>query len=423
MKKSYIFSLLAVAAMLTGCSKENPFGDAGGGEGQFLKSALSVDIKADALQRDKAMTRAEANPDDFTVIFTREGNPQPVAKYKYGEMPEIVTLPEGKYTCTATYGELRLAEWESPYFLGTSEEFEILPFEITSYVEPIECCLENIKVTIDFDSSLRRAMSSDSYVDVKVGSSTSLKYTLTEADSGKAGYFAHSEETTLVATFNGTIDGEYTVESKSLRNIAKGNHYRITFRLHNGGGSNSDGDVDSDVTVDANVTVVDVTCDVPLGEEPLLDDSERPGENPGEDPGTPEEPVNNPPLITPVAPVSFDVVNDANSLASCILDIHSDADGGILAFTCDIESPTLTPDELKSVNLSDHLDFVNTPPELEEALTGLGFPVNIGGQKDVRFDITKFLPMLSMLGSAEHHFTLTVTDANGTTVRTLKLKS
>ena len=53
---------------------------------------------------------------------------------------------------------------------------------------------------------------------------------------------------------------------------------------------------------------------------------------------------------------------------------------------------------------------------------GLGLPCNVGGQKDVGFDISTFMTLLGALGSAEHHFILTVTDANGTTTKTLKIK-
>lgn len=55
-------------------------------------------------------------------------------------------------------------------------------------------------------------------------------------------------------------------------------------------------------------------------------------------------------------------------------------------------------------------------------LTGLGLPVNVAGQKDVEFDISGFLFLMGALGECEHHFVLTVTDANGTTVKTLKIK-
>ncbi|MDE6558838.1 MAG: hypothetical protein K2K29_03010, partial [Muribaculaceae bacterium] len=58
---------------------------------------------------------------------------------------------------------------------------------------------------------------------------------------------------------------------------------------------------------------------------------------------------------------------------------------------------------------------------LESPLTGLGLPVNVGGKQSVSFDITGFMPMLGILGEGNHEFKLTVTDANGTTVKTLKL--
>lgn len=282
MKKSYILPFVAAALIATGCSKENGF-EPSEGSGQFLKSALSMDIDADRLNQ----TRAEANLDDFTVVFTLDGHTEPSAKYRYGDMPEVVTLPTGTYTCTATYGENRLAEWDSPYFLGKSETFEVIPYEICSYVEPIMCKLENIKVTIDFDASLRSAMSSDSYVEVRVGSSGSLNYGLAEADSQKAGFFMHTEEVSLVAIFHGTVDGKETVETKSLKNIAKGNHYKITFTLHNGTGGDGNGDISGTVTTDATVTIFSMDVDVPVGDEPLLDDDDRPNEDDEDDPNPP----------------------------------------------------------------------------------------------------------------------------------------
>lgn len=424
MKKSYFMPLLLLLGVLaSSCSKENPFGNESEGEGQFLKSALAMDIKADAFERQGTRAAVEAEPDLFTIIFTRPGNPAPVAKYTYGEMPEVVTLPAGTYVCTATYGENRQAEWESPYFLGASEEFEVKAYEITSYVDPIECHLENVKVTVDFDPMLRAAMSADSYVEVKVGDVSPLNFTLAEADVQKGGFFMHSGETTLVATFNGKIDGVQTSETKTLRDVQKGNHYKITFKLHAGGSGSASGDITGDVSVDASVTVVNVTTDVPLGDEPLLDDSERPSEG-GE---TPDQPKQDPPTITAQAPADIDGVNNADifgeDLNPLVLNIHSSAEGGIQEFMCVIDSPTLTPDELAGVGLAAELNLAQTPESLAGPLAGLGFPINVRGESDVEFVLTKFMPMLAMLGAAEHHFILTVSDANGSVTKVLKVKT
>lgn len=420
MKISYILPLLAVAAFGTGCSKEDPFGPFKEGEGSFLKSSLSMDIDADGLVNTRGLSRAavDANVDDFTVIFTREGNSQPIAKYRYGDMPEVVALQAGTYTCTATYGENRQAEWESPYFLGVSQTFEVVPNEIVSYVEPIQCRLENIKVTVDFDAELRAHMSTDSYAEVKVGSSAALRYGLEEANSQKGGFFMHQDEITLVAVFNGKVDGVETVETKSLKNIEKGNHYKITFKLHPGASGDGSGDVNADVTVDASVTVVDVTKDIPIGDDVILDDNERPNNGGGDEP---PGPVQNPPTIVGLGDVNLDAVNDIDTLGEIKLKITSTAEGGFTGFTCDIVSEKLSPEELNGAGLSDHLDLVN-PGELAEALENLGLPVNVGGMKTIEFDLTSFKMMLKLLTPGQSDFVLTVTDANGTTTKTLKLK-
>lgn len=404
------------------CGKEEPFhGKETVEEGKILKSAISVDLKTDETVRKNVRTRADVNPDDFTIIFTKVGKTSPEKTYKYGEMPDPITLPAGEYTCTATLGENRQADWENPYFLGVSETFEVKANEITSYISPIECKLENIKVTIEFDAALKSQMSEDSYVEVKVGANSSLKYTLAETEGGKAGYFMHTAETTLVATFNGKIDGVSAVETKSLNNVSKGNHYKITFKLHNYSGDPT-GAIESNVQVDASVVITDVTRNIELPDEPLLDDTERPSETP-ETP-VPDDPVTNKvPEIVGVGPVNIDAVNDGHALSECVVNITSYAEGGITDLVCDIDSPTLTPEELDGVGLRSHLDLGHTPEDLQGTLTGLGFPTNVAGDKKVVFNITnQFMGLLGALGAGEHHFVISVTDANGTTVKTLKIK-
>ncbi len=444
MKKLYIYSLAAAALIMSACSKENPFSwETSSEEGQILKSALAVDMKVDETVRKNSPTRADANLDDFNVVFTQTGHTEPTKKYKYSEMPDVVTLPAGDYTVTATYGENRSAEWESPYYLGVSDEFTINPYEITSYVAPIECRLENIKVTIDFDATLRSHMSSDSYVEVKVGSSSSLQYTTTEADSQKAGYFKHSDETTLVATFNGAIDGVQTSETKSMQNIEKGYHYKITFRLHTHD-SDETGDADASVGVDASVSVINIEHNVEIGEEELLEDTDRPveGEEDTEDPepGTgdedtawtgptaeAEEPMSLPDVstwkaINGVVTLTCSQTIDDPGNAHVVLNFASET--GFTEFYAEIISPTLTPEELQNVGLSSHLDLVNDDAGLWTKLGpgALGLPVDLGGETSAKFDISGFMSLLKAVGSgATHTFEIHAKDANGELVINLVL--
>lgn len=429
MKKSYIFPFLAAAALVTGCSKENPFNGENSGEGQVLKSALAMELNTDENIRQKPATRADVSLDDFTVVFTKDG--VPVAKYKYSEMPEVVSLPAGDYTCSATYGENRIAEWESPYYLGQSGTFSVEPYEITSYIDPIECKLENVKVTVTFDPVLVEHMSADSYVEVKVGANDGLNYTTAEATSGKAGYFLHTAETTLVATFYGTIDGAQTVETKSYKDIQRGCHYKLNFKLHDGGNGNASGDINGEVVLDASVTVVDIERNVTVDDELVdVDKNEHPNEGNGDTPPGPGpvDPEPELPDVSALEPADIDAVNDGSlfgeEAAPCVLLVNSKADGGIIEFKCRIDSNTLTPDELESVGLPEVLDLANTPADLAEILSGFGFPVNVRGQQEVRLELTRFIGMLEGVGpNGLHKFHLTVTDANGTTEKTFQLKT
>lgn len=435
MKKIYQIALLAAVIMTTGCSKENPFDSDSNGEGKFLKSALAVDMKVDETLREKMPqfrgTRADVDLNEFNVVFKRQGDAAPTAKYKYSEMPEIVTLPAGTYTVTATCGEDRNAEWENPYFLGTSASFDVTAYEITSYIDPVECRLENIKVTIDFDPVLLSRMSPDSYVEVKVGDNEGLKYGTSEASAQKAGYFRHTSETSLVATFNGKIDGVATTETKSYVNVEKGNHYRVTFKLHDHNGT-STGDANADVMVDASVTVISVERNVDVvDEEKLLDDSERPSEdNGGAGKEDPEPAAGEAPTITATAPIVLDVDNVVDASSVIKLVANSTSAEGFTEFTCDIISNSLTPAELSGFGLSSHLDLVNTPSDMAVILAGdpddpesngLGFPVYVGGKKSVSIDMTPFVELLGGLGPDTHKFVLKVGDANGTTTKTLIL--
>lgn len=86
-------------------------------------------------------------------------------------------------------------------------------------------------------------------------------------------------------------------------------------------------------------------------------------------------------------------------------------------FEIEIKSNTLTPEELAGVGLASEFSLV-TSTDMHESLAGLGFPVgdDVYGQTLIaedKLDITSFLSILSMLGSGDHDFVMTVTDMEG----------
>ncbi len=435
MKKIYSLLLPLCAIVVTGCSKDDPF-PYDKAQGQLSKSALQIDKTGG----DKIITTKanEISADDFTVIINREGDDAPAVTYKYSEMPEIISLPVGSYTVTAIYGEDVEAAFESPYYMGKSESFNIRAEKITDDVAPILCKLENVMVSVEFDRELIGAMSSDSYVEIKVGDNEGLIYTLDHHLNKTAGHFHHTEGISLVATFHGTVEGVPTVETKSYDSVAKGNHYKLKFRLHTHD-SAQNSHIDGNVLVDASVTVTDINRDIDMPEDERPVDDMRPTEgddnDPGNDPGKDPDDKNDcqfidnsvvamdsheatdAPYIEGAFGFKLDTPTTVTPGMQCGVNVHSCA--GITEFSVQIISEALNADELSGMGLNANMSLVN-PGEYEEGLSNLGFPVNIAGEHNEKIDISAFMGLLQIL-AGDHKFILTVTDANGTTVKSIIL--
>lgn len=431
MKAKNILLSLSLSTLLFSCEKDTPFiTEPAEGEGQILKSALNVDLRDGELgQSSLRSTRADVSYDDFKVTFIKNGASAPVSSYRYGDMPDIVTLEKGAYTVAATYGENLDAEWNNPYYSGQSDVFNIRAGEITDDIGEIVCRLENIKVSIAFAPMLTQQMSESSYVEVKVApdvddnSVKGLQFTKYEEGNGISGYFRYVKGVSLVATFNGMVEGLRVSATKAIKEVEKGNHYKITFKLHTQEGDNQ-GDANAEIDLDTSVTVTNVERNVDIEDDEILDDSERPTEG---DPGKPDDP--NPPVpggapvIVGVAPIDIDAVNEVDGSVPVGMKVTSSADGGFSEFMVLIDSPDLTPDELEGVGLSAELNLAETPDQFATPLKNFGFPVNVKGQKEADIEIsTMLLGMLQAVGQGHtHNFKLIVTDANGTTEKTLQL--
>lgn len=418
--------MLAAGLLATGCSKDNPFGAGEVGEGSVLKSALDISRSGDDIQISTKATNDDVDVNEFMVSFIKDGDTQAYRSWKYGEMAEVVTLPVATYKVLATLGEDRDAAWENPYYRGESAPFDIVANEITSYIEPVECSMQNVKVTIEFDPLLLGSMSADSYVEVKVGqegSAAGLNFTRTEAASGKAGYFKYSAENTLVATFNGTVDGSKITATKSMTDIKAGHWYKLTFKLHTGSGDGV-GDGDGSVSVDASVTTEDVNAGVTVEEDQPLDDSERP-EDPdnGDTPDDPED-KKAPEFIAVTAGLKFDEPNPATGESECVFKVKSYAKDGLTQFTCQIISNEITDEVLEPMGLSTNLDLANTPDDVAAVLSGepFYFPVKVAGKKEVTLDLTPFMNLMAAFTGSRQEFKITIADANGIVTKSIILQ-
>lgn len=105
-----------------------------------------------------------------------------------------------------------------------------------------------------------------------------------------------------------------------------------------------------------------------------------------------------------------------------IIDITSET--GITGLMVRIKSDMLTGDILTELNLAEEMDLINPASDaMNEALKGLGFPTKdeVSGATSLKIDITNFMPALYGVAPGNTDFELTISDASGTTVKSIML--
>lgn len=227
--KFFLYVLLSVALALSACSGDEP-------EllGSFHKSALKLSVNPDqalasvgSSSSSKSSTSGVAIPaiGEFTVSFTAAGESTPMASYIYSQMPEIITLPVGDYSISATCGTNPPAAWNAPYFSGMITT-SIAADDLT-LPDPIVCTIANTRVSIVFDESVASAMSADSRVDLTANGQT---LEVTPALAAEGSVFVAATGQPIEATFRGNISGSPVTATHTVASPLPTHHYRITFR-------------------------------------------------------------------------------------------------------------------------------------------------------------------------------------------------
>ena len=416
MKRNILWAAGAAVLLFAACSnRETPFlPDAEEGPtGQLSTAELLLSVTID----DDVRTRA-VDTDGFIVDVLKHS-------YTYSALPEVITLPEGDDYSVEVKSDVQAkdADWDAPYYVG-SQNFAIEANKVTQ-VEKVVCKRDNVRVSVTFDDDLKAHMSDDSGVKVDggVGYRVSLFF---DKNESRHGYFAHGDGwTTLAAHFVGTIDGDKYEITKTYENVKPGDHFHIIYDYRSPENPAVTGGAEMKLfEINTRVEHIDSEGKVTVIVEVISDDGRPSDGNEGNpDDPKPDDPVAEGPTIEAVAPINLDAVNEVDGSSVVKLEIKSKT--GITGFIVDIKSNVLTPEELQVVGLASHLDLVN-PGELEEGLTGLGFPVGaeVANSTELTFDISGFMELLGFISDsgAQHDFVLKVTDANGTTEKTLKLK-
>lgn len=435
-KSISILAWAAAAAAFTGCSDNWVPEVEGAGEGRLNTQSILAEVntvedeKNDEDVTKKVTSRSSIDLSPFLVDVVRTSDNANVASWTYATMPQLPTFAVGSYKVQVRSRVLKDAEWSAPYYLG-SQTFDIRNGEVTD-VGPIVCKLANVRVTIDYGPKLLEATGGEGFtITVTSTPGVYLQYTGKETRSG---YFAYNGQTTMVARFQGRVNGVNEDFSHVLENIAPGQHRKLTFRLNYNPNVPDDevGTIEGQgIVVSCSTKTVNVDGNV-IQEEDIQESGDRPGqegdEPGGEDPKPGEEgniTFTSETLANDNGNVLDDTPNNAADFGEgkkeAKIHIHSEAP--IASFKVKIDSETLTADVLSDVKLAPEFDLADPivttddgeKKDLTEGLKGLEFPVGdeVKGATDLDFDITKFVPLTMIYGAANHRFILTVTDNAG----------
>ncbi len=418
MKLKYQAALLTAALSLGACSSDDLIV---GGESSATGSVAKPGVEVNNVEKvvKAPASRATYDVSNYIVDFYAAGQDVPYVSYKYSEMPGTVELPVGDYTARVRSHNVEKAAWDAPYFAGTSAPFAIAAGEITE-VQPVKCVFSSLKVTVVFGPKLRAQLGDD--VKVTVVANDEGELTFTPATTG-AGYFEVVDgSTTLAATFEGTIDGNYQTIHHAFANAVKGQHRIITYET---GGMLPDpgqptGTFDlGGIQIDWSYEDVDLTGGVDPGKEDVLGDDDEPklpqipGDDDDDDPKPPTPPTPGDDPIVFSGTLENGQTYTTTQLSAYTVEVS--APSGIADMKVQIISEDgLTPAELENVGLTDKFSLVNDE-QYFEGLGGLGFPVGdeVKNHTSLTLDITEFMPLLQVLGPNTAKFIMTVTDNEG----------
>lgn len=426
----------AAAAAFAGCSDNWVPEVEGAGEGRLNTQSILAEVntvedeKEDEDVTKKAPSRSSIDLSPFLVDVVRTSDNANVASWTYATMPQLPTFAVGSYKVQVRSRVLKDAEWSAPYYLG-SQTFDIRNGEVTD-VGPIVCKLANVRVTIDYGPKLLEATGGEGFtITVTSTPGVYLQYTGKETRSG---YFAYNGQTTMVARFQGRVNGVNEDFSHVLENIAPGQHRKLTFRLNYNPNVPDDevGTIEGQgIVVSCSTKTVNVDGNV-IQEEDIQESGDRPGQE-GDEPGgedpkpgeenkitfTSETLANENGNVLDNTPNNADDFGEGKKEAK--IHIHSEAP--IASLNVKIESNFLTESMLSGVGLTSEFDLANPVKDgkdYTEGLKGLGFKVGdeVKGETELDFDITTFMPLIFEAG--DHKFIITVKDENGVS-KTLSL--
>ena len=248
--------IVSIAVVLsTSCKEQSE-------EAPTAKGLLRIELGINVIVPNDGGSLKAANLDDFKVFIYTSDDDLFITYDRVADVPDPVELPEGNYYVEVTSDNLVEAAFESPFYLGVSEDFTVEAGETTTV--SVECTLANLMVSVVYSQQVISGF--DTYVTTVSTSMGSLVFDETEI---RRGFFnvrpLHIE---ALLTY---IDGSGTAQTKTLTGNISSPQARRHYEIHVDAAKDAANGV-LDITLDTNaITEVielneDVPADPPSGE-------------------------------------------------------------------------------------------------------------------------------------------------------------
>lgn len=437
--KKIFYTIIAAAAILTGCNRELIVQE---GTGSL---SLDLDCKTDYTDVETKASKT----DDEIINGLSIDIVRPYDNWKVNYTPfsdirgKVIELGSGAYILTASSPEKKDAAFDQPIFEG-KKNFDIKAGEVTTI--NVTCAISNAMVTIKLSENFVKELS-DYTVTVSngKGSLSWNKNAETDdfepaADGDKTIYKAKKAGYFTLAPLTVTVDGHRVIDGTEAKTVytidqvnAADNHIL-----------NLDANVIGSlggltITVSQEVKPIDQSVVVPgfeekpvPGDDPVDDgnddtgddntgDDNTGGDNPGDDNTGTQEPAgivltweDNPDF----EPVYISADLDATLIINATAPINAftvKAVSEVAGFN-DAVKDMVCIEENKEPQI---MDLINDTGMFEMlAIFGVDLPTGdeIAGKEEVTFSITQFLGLIDSMyyqAGAKHSFTLYVADENG----------
>ena len=423
-----IFTIfISAAAILSGCNQQLIEVSE---EGQL---SLELSASGDYVVATKAS--AQDNINEFTIDIKGPSN----IKYnRFGDMPQVLTLPSGLYTITASSPSVLPAAFDQPIY-GTTHQFSVNVGKVTT--EKLVCTLQNVKVTFALSQAFANELSSYT---ISVSNGSAVQNTLywtnvpsevedqyTTKNINMAGYFSVAPLTIRVDGKRAT-DGSEAYHEIKLLDVAAKDHFIVTLDAKVTGTAGFQITVDPSVNERPEDVYVPGFNEDPVPEEEEDDDNTGGNDTPGDDntgegdDNTGNEGTDQTNPIVLNWPMNPTLAKTTIADEMTVL-MYVSVPAGIEDFVVTVRSQSQTflatcslmtsnPQEEGNIE-SVILDLIDDELAVL-SMSGIGLQTGdlLYGKSEVEFNISALVPLIPTQGpvyGSDYIFNLKVTDKNG----------